>query len=507
MARKPAKQSQQLTDQLDDNLAKLTPDFQNNTDYATRLLRLGTDSPRRAVLLYFGSLIDSDLLHQEVLKPLMQMNRVESPSAQAKLDWVIYIEQSVIPLEKVSVCSEVSEIKKQILSGYVALLIEGETQCLLISIPRNLSRSIEPSPAEFVFRGPRDAFVEDIQINMGLVRKRLKMADLEMTSFVLGAKTSTKCILMYIKGIAKNELVQEVTNRIASVKTDSIFESGQLEELLEERPLSPFNQLENTERPDKVAAELLEGRVAILVDGSPTALLAPVTFFQLFSYSSDYYLRFMVGSVLRLLRFLAFNISIYLSALYISLVNYHPHLIPLQLVEILLAKREQVPFSPIVEIVIIQVIVDMSVEAILRVPSKLAQIIGVSGAIIIGQAAISANLISPAVIILVAITSIAGYTQTTLSNSFSLLLLRYVNLFLSAFLGLVGVMITFLFLIIHLCSLAPFGKAYATPMSPLIWSDFRDSILRLPKWAMTRQPKNPGTVNPKKQTEGEANNE
>jgi hypothetical protein len=293
--------------------------------------------------------------------------------------------------------------------------------------------------------------------------------------------------------VAKPEIVKQMKEKLLTIDTDHVFDTGQIEELIENFPLSPFNEFMNTERPDKIAADLLEGRVAIILNGSPTSIIGPATFFNLLGSPDDHYQRYLAGSLHRIMRFIGFAISVHLSALYLSLVSFHAHLIPMKLVEILMSKREQVPFPPLFEIVMMQVMIDLVLEAILRLPTKLGQIIGVSGAIVIGQAAISANLISPGVVIVVSITTISGFAMPRLATAYTVQMLRYANLFLAAILGGYGLMVSVMFWLIHLCHLHSLGKAYLSPLSPLNWKDMRDMVFRFPKTLLKGRPDQPGT--------------
>jgi hypothetical protein len=464
-------QEQKLSNHHETRLQQIRDFFGDQFDFMETSVLI-EPANATAMVFYFASIADETVIRQHILRPTQ---RGLEPQA------------NVIRSKELNVI--IAELRK----GRALLLREHEDDALLIDVQRNLARNIEEASSEFVTRGPRDGLTENLQQNVGLIRKRLRGTNLQAQSFVVGKKTMTNVVLLCIAELARQELIEDIVRRIEAIDTDAIFDTGQIEELIEYHPLSPFDTFMNTERPEKIAADLLEGRVAILVDGSPTAIIGPTTFFQHLSSPDDYYQRYLAGSIHRLLRFLGFFLSAHLSAVYLSLVLYHSHLIPMKLVEILMAKREQVPFPPLFEVLMMQVMIDLVLEAILRLPNKLGQIIGVSGAIVIGQAAISANLISPGVIIVVSITTITGYVMPRLSTSYTLQLLRYTNLLMAAFLGGFGLMVAMMFWLIHLCNLHSLGQAYLSPMSPFKLYDMRDMLFRLPKWLMRAQPDHPGS--------------
>jgi spore germination protein KA len=448
---------------------RLQATFADHLDFLARSIHLAEPANRTMEMCYFSSLTDDKFIREQIAERLLQVHT-----------WM-ELQQSLATVTTVKETTKFSDMTAALNDGYLVLMDQDEQTAMLVHAPRNLSRGIEEPVNEFVSRGPRDSFSEDIQLNVGLIRKRLKGVDLVARRYVLGDYTRTTCTLLFLQNITAPHLIERIEDKLRNIRTDAIFDSGQLEELLVNHPLSPFDEFMNTERADKVAAELLDGRIALLVDGSPTALIGPATFFNLLSSPDDYYQRFISATIHRFLRFGGFMLSAHLSAVYLSLLTYHAHLIPVKLVEVLMSKREQVPFPPLFEILIMQIMIDLILEAIIRLPTKLGQIIGVAGAIIIGQAAISANLISPGVIIVVAITSISGFAMPRLSTSYSLQVLRYANLILASLFGGYGLIVSIMFWLIQLCHLHPLGKAYLSPLSPFNLREMRDMIVRLPK--------------------------
>lgn len=366
-----------------------------------------------------------------------------------------------------------------ILAGRTIILVEGSTSAFSVQLPSAASRPVQESQNENVIPGPRDSFTESWQTNLGLIRRRIQTPKLRVETTNVGTLTNTTCALLSIADLTPEPIYSLIRTRLLNVQADAIIDSSQLEHLLDLNPYSPFEQIEKTERPDRTAMELLRGRVVILVDNAANALILPTTFFDVLESPVDHYQRPILTTIRKLIRMAGFLIATYLSSIYLSLVLYHAHLIPEKFVIILAEKRVQVPFPAWFEVIMMHFMIDMTLEAIIRLPTKLGQIIGVAGAIVLGQAITAVHLISPTVIVIVAITTIAGYVQAHLSSSFSTFAVRYFNLALASILGLYGVMLSLLFWLIHLCSLDAYHTPYLRPLSPFDWASFRDQLIRL----------------------------
>jgi hypothetical protein len=431
-----------------------------------------------AVALSFSSLVDSQRIRDECIIPLSELKGLP------QMDKVLQIPLSVNPM-RISADNDV--LLQHLVSGYTIVLFDHQDQAIAMQISNSNSRPVQESTNEYVERGPRDSFTENWQVNLGLVRRRMKSTAFQTRQFTIGTYTQTTCVLMYVTGIAPDDLVDDVLQRMANIKLDALIDSGQLEMVLEDNHYTPFEQLKNTERPDIIATEILRGRMAILVDGSPTALILPTTLLDLMSSPGEQYERSIVGIMRKGLRISGLFVSAYASSIYLSLVCFHPHLIPVKLVQILVYKRLQVPFPAWFEIFIMQIVIDLIFEAIMRLPQRLGQIVGVAGAIVLGQAVISVNLISPAVIIVVALSTVAGYGQPLISTSFSIAGLRYFNLLFAAVVGVFGVFVSLLFWMIHLVQLNPYHTPYLKPLSPFNWKELWNSIIHYKApWVATR---------------------
>lgn len=368
-----------------------------------------------------------------------------------------------------------------LLTGHCALVdFAGERICL-INVINPKERTMDEPNSESTIRGPHEGFTESIQTNVGLIRKRIRNPSLRFEKMKIGSQTSTTLIMAYMENLAPQSLVEEVRSRLSAIKTNSVLESAYVEEFIQERILTPFPTLSNTERPDVVAAQLLDGKVAVMVDGTPSVLLAPMTFFEFFSSPEDYYQRADIATFIRVIRLISFFTAVFVPSLYVAATTFHQELIPPQLLISLSAQREGVPFPAIFEVLIMEVMFEIIREAGLRMPRAVGQALSIVGAIVLGQSAVEAGLISAAIVIVVAVTGITNFVVPVYSFGMSQRLLRFTFVLLAGFLGLFGVLCGALFLIAHLVSLTSFGVPYMTPASPTNGMDWKDILLRMPR--------------------------
>ncbi|MDF2726372.1 MAG: GerA spore germination protein, partial [Paenibacillus sp.] len=307
-------------------------------------------------------------------------------------------------------------------------------------------------------------------------------------SMQIGTRTRTDINIAYIQSLAKDTLVAEVKRRLERIRIDAILESGYIEELIEDSPLSPFNTVQSTERPDKVASALLEGRVAILVDNTPVVLIVPTFFWQFLQAPDDYYNRYWIGTFFRIVRYFGFLISLILPSIYVMLVSFHHEMIPTSLALTIASGREVVPFPVLLEALIMELAFELMREAGLRMPRQIGQAVSIVGSLIIGQAAVQAGLVSPFMVIVVAITGISSFAIPTYSSSLSLRIFRFPLLIASGVFGLLGFATAFFAILLHALSVRSFGEAYLAPASPFRPSDQRDMLLRVPMWMMDQRP-------------------
>jgi spore germination protein len=398
------------------------------------------------------------------------------------------IQSEVLTVSETTMEHTLHKIISNILQGMTVILSTSFTEVIVLNTRSMPQRSIEAPSTESVVRGPRDGFVETLLLNLGLVRKRLRDPDLQIDYFKIGKRSQTDVVLMSINGLTNPDIVSEVKKRLDKIDIDSVQESGVIEQLIEENSTSPFPQIQVTERPDTVAGSLAEGRVAILIDHTPFVLIAPLTINSFYQSSEDYYERWGYSSLIRILRiFAAFN-ALFLPSIYVALISYHQGLIPTDLVISLAGSREGVPFPSIVEALAMEITIEILREAGVRLPTPVGQAVGIVGGLVIGESAVSAGLVSPMMVIVVALTAISSFALPQYSVGVSLRILRFPFMVSAALLGLYGIVIALLLVSIHLIRLKSFGVYYLEPLIPYRPSDWKDMFIRAQTKKLNKRP-------------------
>ncbi|MEW5921636.1 MAG: spore germination protein [Bacillota bacterium] len=387
--------------------------------------------------------------------------------------------------------------------GDTALLFDGTAKGILCETRGWDYRAIMEPEAETTIRGPREGFIENLRVNTSLIRRRIRSPNLWIESINIGSLTKTEVAYAYIKGLAGEELLEEVRSRLEHIDIDGVLESGLIEEFIRDAPYSLFPTTFRTERPDIVSAALLEGRVAILTNGTPFVVIVPGDFLMFLQAPDDYNELFPIGSLIRTLRIFSFLLSIFLPGLYVAILNYHPELLPTTLILTIQATREGVPFPVVAEILIMELAFEILREAGLRLPRAIGPAISIVGALILGEAAIRAGIVSPGVVIIVAFTAIASFSTPTFSMAISARMIRFLIVILGGTFGLLGIQLGFLIMIIHLVSLRSFGYPYMAPYGPFIWSDMKDNIIRNLWWKLVKRPRLLGFREPQRQPSGQ----
>ncbi len=438
----------------------------------------------KAFLLFIDGMVDTDLINNYVLKPLMMKNTSNSFDGNQthilseavtnnitvrkvkKFDIVSYISNCLLPQNSLKKESEFNNIFAGVNSGNCALFIDTLDIAFNIDVKGFKQRSIDSPNNEIVIKGPQEAFVENMRTNTSLLRRGVNTENLVIENIPVGKISKTNCSVCYIANIANSDLVAEVKYRINNLGIDSLLSSGQLEQLIEETNKYSIPQILSTERPDKACKYLFEGRIIVLVNGNPYCLIMPATLIDFVSSPEDTNLKFQFANFLKFLRLIAMFITLLLPAFYIAITNFHQELIPTELLFSILASRENVPFPIIFEILVMEISFELIREAGLRVPSPIGPTIGIVGALVLGQAAVSANIVSPILIIIVAITGIASFAIPDFSFGFHLRIMRFVFLILSFFSGFLGIGICIFVYTTVLCSLKSFGVPYMVPFAP-----------------------------------------
>jgi len=439
------------------------------------------------LVIYVDGLINTEILDQVVLKPMLFDSL---PQGSEKIDRAEQvIEEQLIAIGQTKIVSKVKDIVQNIVSGNVAIFVEGKSIALIADMKATVTRSIEEPSGEPVIRGPREGFTEALRTNTSLLRRKIKSSRLKMESLVIGDITQTDIVISYIEGIATDSVLKEVRERIQRIQVDSILESGYIEEFIEDAPFSPFPTVQYTERSDVVAANLLEGKVAIFTDGTPCVLIVPFTFWAGLQSTEDYFERSIYMSAIRWIRFILFNAALFLPSLYVAITTFHPQMMPTNLLLSFAVAREPSPFPTVVEAFLMEVIFEALREAGVRLPKPVGSAVSIVGALVIGQAAVQAGLVSAPTVIIVSATGIASFAIPRYNLGLAYRILRFPLLIVAGTFGLYGINMGTLVLILHLVSLRSFGIPYMSPMAPLVVNDIKDVLWRTHHWNMSFRPK------------------
>jgi spore germination protein len=453
----------------------------------------------RAAIIFVEALSDKDLIDKHIMRSLMVDFCEEYKHDPSYVKGTVskeFIKNQVLSISEVKEVHHIKELISKVLTGSTALLIDGSSDVLVLGTTKANKRNIEEPISEALVRGPRVGFTEILSDNTALLRRHGENENLSLTKFIVGKRAKKELVIAFMIEIADSELVEEVKKRINKIDIDHLPESGYIEQLIEDNYLSPFPQVQSTERPDRVIAALMEGRVAILLDGTPFALIVPVTFSMMLQSPEDYYERWIPGTLIRLLRFAAAIITLFAPAMYISFISFHPGLIPTKLAISIMGTRDGVPFPSLIEALIMEVAIEILREAGLRLPKPIGPAMGIVGGLIIGEAAVQAGIVSPIMVIVVAVTAISSFSLSQYSVGIPLRILRFVAMICAAVFGLYGVILFFLLLCSHLVKLKSFGVPYASPVVPYRLNDWKDFMVRMPLMMMKRRPKMMQTKDP-----------
>ncbi|WP_110929517.1 spore germination protein [Bacillus massiliglaciei] len=468
------------------NLAYMKEKTGNSPDIAVRQLKIGDAIKVDMALVYVEALVDNDSISDFLIESLLRHDPLEEKVFSQNL--LETISKEIVSLKGIEAVNKWSKLFEDLMNGHSIIFIEGMEQALSSSTEGGEKRAIEESSTNVTLRGPRESFTESIDTNIGLIRRIIKNPNLWTESMKIGEVSNTDVTIMFLNGIAKKETVEEVRERLKRISIDGVLESGYIEQLIEDQTLTSFPTIYHTDRPDTVAANLLEGRIAILVNGTPFVLLVPALFIQFFQAIEDYYIRYDIATAIRFLRILVFSISLIGPAVYIAATTFHQEMIPSSLAIIVAAQREPLPFPAFIEALIMEIAFEILREAGVRMPKAIGSTISIVGALVIGQAAIQAGIVSSAMVIVVSITAIASYATPSYSIAISARLIRFFFMLSAATFGFYGMILAFIFILVHLCSLRSFGVPYMYPFAPFNLKEAGDTIIRKPTWAFNSRP-------------------
>ncbi|MDR1559178.1 MAG: spore germination protein [Clostridiales bacterium] len=481
-----------LSASLDENIKELEDMFADCGDLVHRKFPVGENKDIWLYVAYIDMLVNRDTLENQVINQLMVFSWQTPPKPEALSgDPLSALIDSGVTTADISKVNNLQAAADAILSGDTILMADGSASVLTISTKGWPSRGISSTENEVVVQGSKDAFSESFRMNTMLIRRRIKDTKLKCKQLVVGERSKSSVALMYLEDLTRPSILNEALRRVQSIDIDGILDIGYIEQLTEDDWKSPFPMAQITERPDKASAAILEGRIVIVTDNSPFVMIIPATLNTFFQASEDYYQGWQIMSFVRLLRFAAGIMAVALPGLYIAVAVYHPSMIPLLLLFKMAGARQAVPFPAVFEILLMDLAFELLREAGIRLPRPVGNAIGVVGGLIIGQSAVEAGLVSPFVLIIVALTAIAGFAipHIKLVNSFRLI--KYIILCFSSMLGLLGFWIGTLLVLIHLVSLKSYGFPYLFPfVSGDVngYSDMKDTLFRAPLFNMKKRP-------------------
>lgn len=455
-------------------------------DILVRPMMLGKERETECFLMYIELAVSNMMLEDSVIGKLL--NHLRDLEEKDLFDT---LEKDAMGISDTKELLTMEEAMAAMLAGNAVLFVDHMDKAFKIGSKGYPGIGVQKAESEKVLRGSREAFTESEKVNAALVRKRIRDTRLKIKEKSLGKTSNTMTALLYMEDLVYPPVLEKIQNRLEKLSADDIMDSGVLEQLTEETWYSPFPQYQTTERPDKAAQAVLDGRVVLVVDNSPEALILPTTFNTLFQTSDDYYRHFTIVSFLRLIRYAAAFLAVSLPALYVAVTTLHPQILPTNLILALAGAREGVPFPSMMEVLIMELSFELLREAGVRMPGPVGNTIGIVGGLIIGQAAVSADLVSPMVVVVVALTALGSFSIPNEELSEAFRLVKYVLLFLGSWFGILGIFFGWFLLVTHLARLKSFGISYLAPYSA--WElnqkgDARDSLIRFPLIFLDRRP-------------------
>lgn len=473
---------QQLNTSLNDTIEifKKIYSVPDNQDVIIREFQIGSLN-KKAATLSIETITDSTLIDEHVLRPLLS----NKDSSKKIVD--------IIEMGDISTFRIIDEIIQKINDGNIVLFVDGLNSAYCISASNFKGKDITSPENEIVLRGPKEAFTEKIQVNISLIRKRIRNENLIFESTNISKRSHNKVYIAYVKDLANDQLLNNIKERVKNIDVDSIQNLPLLEQHIEERKKSIFPTILYTERPDRAVSFLEDGYIVLLMDGAPASLVLPATFWSFYHTPEDHYMRYIYGNFTRALRVVATFITLFISSIYVGLTNYHSEMIPPDLLLAIASTRDKVPFPAFVEVFLMEVAFELIREGGLRVPSPIGPTIGIVGALILGQAAVQANIVSPIVVIVVALSGLSSFVIGDISMNYAVRLIRFLFLFSSVLFGFYGMTAIFTAGIFYLVSIKSFGIPYLSPMTPKYPSS-KDTVFRQ---QLTKEMFRPGYLKPK----------
>lgn len=485
------KQGEELTTSNISNL------IQHSADIVFHSVNIRGNKDLHVTVIFIDGLIDIMGMDQFILKPILQ----EIDFGKCGIEDIVeIIEHSTLFHGVQKIRTELSECVNDIMDGSVALVFDKAKKAVTFEMKGFEKRNITEPTEENVLKGPKDAFVEVLRTNTATLRRTIKTHNLVIEETTVGKQTLTKVAVVYLRGITNRHIIEEVKKRLDNINTDGVISSGVIEEGIIDHKYSPFPQIMTTERPDRFCASVLEGRVGIVIDGLPTTFVAPGTLNQFLQGPKDYSQNFISSSIFRLMRYVLMIITLLLPGFYIAITSFHHEMIPTELALSITASKEGVPFPSFVEVIFMLIAFEALLEAGLRLPRNISQAVTIVGALVVGEAAVEARLVSPAVVVIISMTAVASFTMPDQDFSNALRLWRFIIVILTSIIGLYGLSVGGLLLLIHLSKMETFGVPYLTPFVATEDKQLQDTLLRLPLSTMHKRPISLKTTNKKRRS-------
>ncbi|MFS1514727.1 spore germination protein [Chengkuizengella sp. SCS-71B] len=468
-------QNELISISFDENKKKLKTILSDRSDITLEEFQM--NSKIRAFVVMISGLANPELVYN-TMSSIMNSNCSN----------IKELKSSVLPFCPVHESENMGDFILQILSGDMGILIENQNSGITLGVGDAEIRTISEPVNEATIRGPREGFIEDLRINTSMITRKIKNPHLKVKKYQIGRRTNTDVALIYIDDIIDPSLVKEMDRRLNLIDIDGILDSHYIEEMIQDHTYSPFPQFKVTERPDTVAGALLEGKIACIVDGSPNVIIAPEVFMNFIQASEDYYQPFIMSTLVRWLRYLFLFFALTLPAFYIALTTFHEDVIPTSLLLSIVAAREAIPFPIVIEALIMEITFEALREASVRLPKTIGQAVSIIGALVVGEAAVSAGIVSAPIVIVVSLTGISSFMIPAYNASVSLRILRFPIMFVAALFGLFGIYLCILILLGHLAQLRSLGIPYLAPAAPLSFKDLKDTYIASPWPFMKTRP-------------------
>ncbi|MCT2536970.1 spore germination protein [Aquibacillus koreensis] len=465
--------------------------LKHNTEHIKQLFSYGTNkdfsyrdliakyNQKEMSLFYYSSIVNGDKIYEAIIRPLLEAEGNEL--------------KNVVTVESLTEIKDFDEVIEHINSGKAILFQEGTAIAFSIDVAQFQFRSIGKAENESAIKGPQEAFTESLNVNISLVRKRVHDKQLITESKQVGKRSKSEVNFLYVSDLVNDDILNNLKKRLDEINTDSVRNVELLEQYIEERPYSIFPSIHYTERPDKAASYLEDGYIIILMDNSAACLVVPVTFWSFFHAQEDRYLRFLYGNFTRAIRLFAFYLTTMISATYVGITNFHSEMLPPDLLLAITASRERVPFPLIFEVLIMEVAFELIREAGIRIPNPLGPTIGIVGALILGQAAVEANIISPIIVIVAAVSGLTSFAIADVSINFTVRITRFIFIAAAGTYGMFGLAGAFLVWFMYAASLKSFGVPFFSPLAPYFKSP-GDTVFRK---AIKNEIWRPGNLLPK----------